>query len=93
MLFRSGDDGVSAPGPVLDRLMDAVLGAPAPPIDSDLERSLVRESIEREGGSLAVGHRPGGGTEFVVRLPIPEALLDADEAQEDPASRLRSGTS
>jgi signal transduction histidine kinase len=42
-------------------------------MDSDLQRSVVRESVERQGGSLAVGHRPGGGTEFVVRLPMPAA--------------------
>jgi K+-sensing histidine kinase KdpD len=93
VLVTVGDDGVSAPGPVLDRLMDALLDSSAPAVDSDLERSLVRESIEREGGSLAVGHRPGGGTEFVVRLPIPEALLRAAEGEEDPAARLKSGTS
>ena len=61
-------------------------------MDSDLERSLVRESIERGGGSLAVGHRPGGGTEFVVRLPIPSTVRPLVAAGEDPSSRVRSGT-
>src|SRR5204863_10111524 len=70
VLVTVGDNGVAPPGAVVDRLMDAILDSPEPGVYSDLERSVVRESIEREGGSLAVGHRPGGGTEFVVRLPI-----------------------
>ena len=73
VLVTVGDTGLSAPAAVLDRLMDALLDSPEPTADSDLQRSVVRESVERQGGSLAVGHRPGGGTEFVVRLPIPAA--------------------
>ena len=73
VLVTVGDSGRAAPGAVLDRLMDTLLDSPEPHAESDLQRSVVRESVERQGGSLAVGHRPGGGTEFVVRLPIPAA--------------------
>src|SRR5262249_52874879 len=55
-----GDSGVAG-GAVLARLMDTLLDSPEPRLDSDLQRSLVRESVERQGGSLAVGNRPGGG--------------------------------
>jgi len=90
VLVTVGDTGLSAPAAVLDRLMDALLDSPEPPADSDLQRSVVRESIERQGGSLAVGHRPGGGTEFVVRLPIPAA--DAPRTDGDAAAPIaRSG--
>jgi K+-sensing histidine kinase KdpD len=89
VLITIGDTGTLAAGAVLTRLMDALLD-PEPRVDFDLQRSLVRESIERQGGSLAVGHRAGGGTEFVVRLPIPAADLPAGEAQSAPV--LRSGT-
>ena len=54
-----------------------------------MQRSVVRESVERQGGSLAVGHRPGGGTEFVVRLPIPPA--DALAAAQGSPPIARSG--
>jgi signal transduction histidine kinase len=64
-----GDTAAIPAGAVLARLMDALLDSPEPRVDSELQRSLVRESVERQGGSLAVGHRPGGGTEFVIRLP------------------------
>jgi signal transduction histidine kinase len=93
VLVTVGDNGVAPPGAVVDRLMDAILDAPEPGVDSHLERSLVRESIERGGGSLAVGHRPGGGTEFVVRLPIPSTPRSLAAADEDPSPRARSGTS
>jgi signal transduction histidine kinase len=73
VLVTVGDSGLAAPGAVLDRLMDALADSPEPHVDSDLQRSVMRESVERQGGSLAVGHRPGGGTEFVVRLPFPTA--------------------
>ena len=82
VLVTVGDSGRAAPGAVLDRLMDALRDSPEPHVDSDLQRSVVRESVERQGGSLAVGHRPGGGTEFVVRLPIPAAdALSAPRAR------------
>ena len=71
VLVTVGDSGLAAPGAALERLMDALRDSPEPHMDSDLQRSVVRESVERQGGSLAVGHRPGGGTEFVVRLPMP----------------------
>jgi hypothetical protein len=58
-------------------------------VDSDLQRSVMRESVERQGGSLAVGHRAGGGTEFVVRLPIPTG--DAPSAAQGAAPMARSG--
>jgi signal transduction histidine kinase len=73
VLVTVGDSGRAAPGAVLDRLMDTLRDSPEPHAESDLQRSVVRESVERQGGSLAIGHRPGGGTEFVVRLPIPAA--------------------
>jgi signal transduction histidine kinase len=90
VLVTVGDSGVIAAGAVLDRLVDALRDSPEPTLDSDLQRSVVRESVERQGGSLAVGHRPGGGTEFVVRLPIPVA--DFPPAQGGAAAPIaRSG--
>jgi signal transduction histidine kinase len=73
VLVTVGDSGLAAPGAILDRLVDALRDSSEPHLDSELQRSVVRESVERQGGSLAVGHRPGGGTEFVVRLPFPVA--------------------
>jgi len=90
VLVTVGDSGVIAPGAVLDRLVDALRDTPEPNLDSDLQRSVVRESVERQGGSLAIGHRPGGGTEFVVRLPIP--MADVPPAQGGTAAPIaRSG--
>jgi signal transduction histidine kinase len=91
VVITVGDSGTAAGGAVLARLMDTLLDSPEPRVDSDLQRSLVRESVERQGGSLAVGNRPGGGTEFVVRLPIPAADFPRPAAQPvTPAAR--SGT-
>ncbi len=87
VLVTVGDTGLGAPAAVLDRLMDALLDSSEPPADSDLQRSVVRESVERQGGSLAVGHRPGGGTEFVVRLPIPAADAPAVAQGAPPVAR------
>ena len=89
VLVTVGDSGRAAPGAVLDRLMDTLRDSPEPHAESDLQRSVVRESVERQGGSLAVGHRPGGGTEFVVRLPIPAA--DALAAAQGSPPIARSG--
>ncbi|HEV7501142.1 MAG TPA: HAMP domain-containing sensor histidine kinase, partial [Vicinamibacteria bacterium] len=93
ILITVGDTGLVAGGAVLDRLMDALLDSPEPRVDSDLHQSVVRESIERQGGSLAVGHHPGGGTEFVIRLPIPAAFLPAADGTTTPESIARSGAS
>jgi signal transduction histidine kinase len=79
VLVTVGDNGLATGSAVLDRLVEALLDSPEPRGDSDLQKSVVRESIERQGGTLAVGHRPGGGTEFVVRLPIPAAFLRSRE--------------
>jgi K+-sensing histidine kinase KdpD len=89
VLVIVGDTGAAAGGAVLDRLMDALLDGGEPAADSDLQRSVMRESVERQGGTLAVGHRPGGGTEFVVRLPIPAADLPpaGTGAQSPPVAR------
>jgi signal transduction histidine kinase len=89
VLVTVGDTGLAAPAAVLDRLMGALLDSPDPHADSDLQRSVVRESVERQGGSLAVGPRPGGGTEFVVRLPIPAA--DAPPVAQGAPPVARSG--
>ena len=90
VLVTVGDSGRAAPGAILDRLVDALRDPPEPYLDSELQRSVVRESVERQGGSLAVGIRPGGGTEFVVRLPIPVA--DVPPAQGGAAAPIaRSG--
>ena len=92
VVITVGDTATAAGSAVLARLMDALLESPEPRLDSDLQRSLVRESVERQGGSFAVGHRPGGGTEFVVRLPIPAGDLPrSTPAAPDPV--VRSGTS
>jgi signal transduction histidine kinase len=90
VLVTVADSGLAAPGAVLGRLMEALLDSPEPGVDSDLQRTVVRESVERQGGTLAVGHRAGGGTEFVVRLPMPAA--DVPPAQgAAPPSIARSG--
>jgi signal transduction histidine kinase len=91
-LVTVGDTGAVAGTPVLDRLIDALLDSAEPRADSDLQRSVVRESVERQGGSLAVGHRPGGGTEFVVRLPIPAAFLPSAAPVSSSEPIARSGT-
>ena len=91
VLVIVGDTGATAGGAVLDRLMDALLDSGEPGADSDVQRSVMRESVERQGGSLAVGHRPGGGTEFVVRLPIPAADLPPADAGAQSPPIARSG--
>ena len=35
--------------------------------------SLVRRSVEAMGGSIEIIDPPGGGTEFVIRIPIVQA--------------------
>jgi two-component system sensor histidine kinase HydH len=89
VLVTVADSGLATPGAVLDRLMDALLDSAEPGGDSELQRTVVRESVERQGGTLAVGHRPGGGTEFVVRLPIPAA--DVPPAAQGNPPIARSG--
>jgi signal transduction histidine kinase len=62
------DDGRRPPAGRFGRFMGVLLDAP-PDVDADLERSLVRESVAREGGTLRVECRPGA-TEITVSLPL-----------------------
>jgi signal transduction histidine kinase len=62
------DDGRRPASGRFGRFMGVLLDAP-PDVEADLERSLVRESVAREGGTLRAECRPGA-TEIAVSLPL-----------------------
>jgi hypothetical protein len=69
--LRVCDDGRRPVAGRFGRFMGVLLDAP-PDVEADLERSLVRESVAREGGTLRAECRPGA-TEITVSLPLVRA--------------------
>jgi len=82
IVIRVRDDGIGIPSNALPRLFELFMQ-----VDSSLNRtsgglgiglSLVRHMVELHGGRIeAHSEGPGRGSEFVVRLPVPERRADA----------------
>ncbi|MFG2310216.1 ATP-binding protein [Streptomyces sp. NPDC048566] len=67
---------------------------PAGPAGRGLGLALVRRTVNRHGGTLAVAEAPGGGAEFEARLPLPAtgpAPAPGARAQEGPAGDPAAG--
>jgi two-component system sensor histidine kinase KdpD len=67
------DDGPGLPAGVEERIFDKFYRA-SPTADSGrgsgLGLAICRAIIKAHGGTIAAANRPGGGAEFVIRLPI-----------------------
>jgi two-component system sensor histidine kinase KdpD len=84
------DDGPGIPGADLERVFDKfyrVQGSAAG--GTGLGLSISRGLVEAHGGTLAAVHRPGGGVQFIIRLPqdgspppVPEAPAASAAAEE-----------
>jgi len=71
------DDGPGIPDELRERVFDRFVraesdggGAPG----TGLGLAIVRAVAERHDGSVELGEAPGGGTRFVVRLPVADVL-------------------
>ncbi|HET8725001.1 MAG TPA: protoglobin domain-containing protein [Anaeromyxobacteraceae bacterium] len=63
------DDGPGIPEAVLGRLFEPLVTSK--PHGNGLGLALVKRVAERHGGAVVHGPRPGGGTRFTLRLPLP----------------------
>ncbi|HQR29357.1 MAG TPA: protoglobin domain-containing protein [Anaeromyxobacteraceae bacterium] len=63
------DDGPGIPESVRGRLFEPLVTSK--PHGNGLGLALVKRVAERHGGSVAHAARPGGGTRFTLRLPLP----------------------
>ncbi len=71
------DSGATPAAGVLERLVGALLDHPASGMESELAHSLVRESVDRQGGTIGVAPRAGGGAVVTIHLPVSPAGLSA----------------
>lgn len=69
-VVRVADDGAGIPQDVVERIFDPFFTTKPVGEGTGLGLAISRQIIENHGGSLEVEDRPGGGTVFVVRLPV-----------------------
>jgi len=62
------DRGPGIPGTLRDRVFERTARGPRSP-GSGLGLFVARRLMARQGGTIDVGHRQGGGSSFVLRLP------------------------
>ena len=71
------DDGPGIPGELRERVFDRFVRGESDggPAGTGLGLAIVRAVAERHDGSVDLGEAPGGGgTRFVVRLPVAHVL-------------------
>jgi signal transduction histidine kinase/DNA-binding response OmpR family regulator len=93
-VFRVRDTGIGIPANMLDRVFDMFIQ-----IDSGLDRAhgglgigltLVRELVTMHQGSISVtSDGPGKGSEFMVRVPVAEAVVSPSEARQAVADSVK----
>ncbi|PHQ49711.1 histidine kinase [Streptomyces cinnamoneus] len=75
LLLRVGDTGAGVAPEVMDEVFQRGWSTKdaTGPHGRGLGLALVRRAARRHGGTVTLGHSPGGGAEFTVRLPLPGA--------------------
>lgn len=81
------DDGTGIPPPALERIFDPFYRASAgsEPSGTGLGLALVRWIVEAHGGSVGASSRPGEGTRFTLRFPLPPSRQEAGGSAPEPA--------
>lgn len=72
-VLRVADEGAGIPAAIRDRIFDPFFSTKDRTVKTGgmgIGLALVRQSVQAVGGHIAVHDRPGGGTEFEVRLPM-----------------------
>jgi two-component system NtrC family sensor kinase len=77
VIVTFADTGTGIPPELRDKIFDPFFTTKPPGKGTGLGLSIVYGVIQRHGGSIEVESPHGGGTEFIIRLP-----LDAQENQE-----------
>lgn len=72
VVFRDNGPGISAEA--LDKIFDPFYTTKPVGKGTGLGLSISYGIVERHGGQLAAGNAPGGGAEFVLRLPLAVSL-------------------
>ncbi len=67
------DTGPGIPEHVLGRLFEPFFTTKPPTVGTGLGLTLCREYIERVGGTITAGNKPGGGARFTITLPVAPA--------------------
>ena len=77
-MLRVEDHGVGIPSDELTRVFDRFYRGSNVPSDmrgSGIGLHGVRQIVEQHGGTVAVESRPGEGSTFTVRLPLPTSSI------------------
>lgn len=69
-VLRVRDGGPGVPVAVRERLFEPFVRAGAPGSGTGLGLDLSRKVVTQMGGSIHVADAPGGGADFIVRLPL-----------------------
>ncbi len=72
-VIRVSDEGPGVPAALQERIFDPFFSTKDRTVKTGgmgIGLSLVRQSVQAVGGTIAVHNRSGGGTEFEVRLPM-----------------------
>jgi signal transduction histidine kinase len=80
-VLRVRDRGPGVPDEIRERVFEPFFTTKAATLRTGgmgLGLSLVRRSVQALGGLVEIHDRPGGGTEFVVRLPFTPVSTNGD---------------
>jgi two-component system sensor histidine kinase KdpD len=81
--IRVADNGPGIPVADVERIFDKFYRAPGVAAGgTGLGLSISRGVVEAHGGTLTAENRPGGGAQFVIRLPLDGAPPPVPEAQD-----------
>ena len=83
MIITFADTGSGIPPEIRDKIFDPFFTTKPPGKGTGLGLSIVYGVIQRHGGSIEVDSPHGGGTTFIIRLP-----LDSQENQEQMDLRI-----
>jgi two-component system sensor histidine kinase KdpD len=74
LILTVADRGPGLSANELERVFDLFHRGPeAKPGGTGLGLPIVKGFVEAQGGRVTAGNRPGGGAEFSIHLPVPEA--------------------
>ncbi len=73
LVLSVSDQGPGLPPDLLPRVFDKFFRAPnAPAGGTGLGLAIVKGFVEAHGGQISAANRPGGGAQFIIRIPQPE---------------------
>ncbi len=70
IILTFADTGAGIPPHIQDKIFEPFFTTKAPGKGTGLGLSIVYSVIQRHGGTIELGSTPGGGTTFIIRLPL-----------------------